>query len=178
MCNSLNKVHSYLAHPLFAPVQVGMRASGDFFRQHWPSLYQLLLLKPPEYSHIFFVICIVFKFMHNYFVHVIIDLLTLLGLLKGWTLHPANWLLTRSCLVHAGELRVVRLNYDRKNLFFLPYGMSEQLRIFSATGPNTVFLCCPVFKLNGRAGKISVLGLWGRSVWIQADICRSGASSR
>ena len=26
MCNSLNKVHSYLAHPLFAPVQVGMRA--------------------------------------------------------------------------------------------------------------------------------------------------------
>ena len=26
MCNSLNKVHSYLAHPLFAPVEVGMRA--------------------------------------------------------------------------------------------------------------------------------------------------------
>ena len=82
MCNSLNKVHSYLAHPLVAPVQVGMRASGDFFRQYSPSLHRLLLLKPPEYNHIFFVICIVFKIMHNYFVHVIIDLLTLLGLLS------------------------------------------------------------------------------------------------
>ena len=52
MCNSLNKVHSYLAHPLFAPVQVGMRA-GNFFRQYSPSLYRLLLLKPPEYSLLF-----------------------------------------------------------------------------------------------------------------------------
>ena len=73
MSNSLNKVHSYLAHPLVAPVQVGMRASGDFFHQYSPSLYRL--------STIFF-ICIVFKIMHNYFVHVIIDLLTLLGLLS------------------------------------------------------------------------------------------------
>ena len=39
--------------------------------------------------------------------------------------------------------------------------MSEQLQIFSATGPNTVFLCCPVRKFNGRAEKISALGLWG-----------------
>ena len=61
MCNSLNKVHSYLAHPLVAPVQVGMRASGDFFHQYSPSLYRLLLLKPPEYNHTFFVICILFK---------------------------------------------------------------------------------------------------------------------
>jgi len=49
--------------------------------------------------------------MHNYFVHVIIDLLTLLALLKGWTLHATNWVLTCSCHVHAGELRVV----DHKN---------------------------------------------------------------
>ena len=53
MCNNLNKVHSYLAHPSFAPVQVGMRPSGDFFRQYSPSLYRLLLLKPPEYSLLF-----------------------------------------------------------------------------------------------------------------------------
>ena len=53
MCNSLNKVHSYLAHPLFALVQVGMRPSGDFFQQYLPSLYWLLLLKPPEYSLLF-----------------------------------------------------------------------------------------------------------------------------
>ena len=44
-----------------------MRASGDFFRQYSPSLYRLLLLKPPEYNHVFFV-------------HAIIELLTLLGL--------------------------------------------------------------------------------------------------
>ena len=55
MCDSQNKVHSYLAHPLFAPVQVEMRVSGDFFHQYLPSLYQLLLLKLPEYNHIFFV---------------------------------------------------------------------------------------------------------------------------
>ena len=45
--------------------------------------------------------------MHNYFFfHVIIDLLTLLGLLKGWTLHATNLIRTRYCHVHAGELRV------------------------------------------------------------------------
>ena len=53
MCNSLNKVHSYFAHPLFAPVQVEMRASSDFFRQYSPSLYRLLLLKPSDYSLLF-----------------------------------------------------------------------------------------------------------------------------
>ena len=52
--------------------------------------------------------------MHNYFVHVIIDLVTLLGLLKGWNLHAANWLLTRSCHVHAGELRMVWINLPQK----------------------------------------------------------------
>ena len=65
-----------------------------------------------------------------------------------------------------------------KNWLYLPYRVSEQLRIFSATGPNTVFLCCPAPKLNGRAEKISALGLWGWSVWTQADICYSEASPR
>ena len=80
--------------------------------------------------------------------------------------------------MHVGELRVVRLNYDRKNLLYLSYGMSEQFRIFSVTGMNNVFLCCPVLKLNGGAEKISMLGLWGWSVRTQADICCSGASPR
>ena len=31
---------------------------------------------------------------------------------------------------------------------------TEQLQIFSATGPNTVFLCYPVCKLNGWGEKI------------------------
>jgi len=55
---------------------------------------------------------------------------------------------------------------------------TEQLQIFSATGPNTVFLCYPVCKLNGCGEKIFALGLWGWSVWTQADICRSGALPR
>ena len=80
--------------------------------------------------------------------------------------------------MHAGELHVVWLNYDRKNLLYLPHGMSEQLRLFGATGPNTVFLCYPVIKLNGRAEKISALGLWGWSVRTQANICSFGASPR
>ena len=33
MCDRQNKVHSYLAHSLFAPVQVEMRGSGDFFNE-------------------------------------------------------------------------------------------------------------------------------------------------
>ena len=67
--------------------------------------------------------------MNNYLVHVNIDLLTLLGLLKGWTLHAKNWIHTRNCHMHAGELHVG----DHKNQLFLPYRLSEQLRIFSAT---------------------------------------------
>ena len=80
MCNSLNKVHSYLAHPLFAPVQVGMRASSDFFCQYSPSLHRLLLLKPPEYNHIFFVIFIVIK---SCIIILLMLLLILLTLLEG-----------------------------------------------------------------------------------------------
>ena len=36
MFGSQNKAHSYLTHPLFAPVQVERRASGDFFHQYFP----------------------------------------------------------------------------------------------------------------------------------------------
>ena len=53
MCDSQNKVHSYLAHPLFAPVQVEMRASCNF-------LFAIFMsAAAPEYNDIFFVICIV-----------------------------------------------------------------------------------------------------------------------
>ena len=69
---------------------------------------------------------------------------------------------------------MVWLNYDCKNLLYLPYGMSEQLRIFSVTGTNAVFLCCPVLKLNGCAEKICALGLWGWSVQIQAGKVSGG----
>ena len=56
------------------------------------SLYQLLLLKLPEYNHIFFVICTVFKSC----IISLFMLICLLGLFKGWSRHAANWLLTRT----------------------------------------------------------------------------------
>ena len=67
--------------------------------------------------------------------HVIIGLVTLLGLLKGWNLHASH---SQLPCARRGAPRGMK-KFTTKIDLYLPNRMSEQLRIFSGTGPSTLF---------------------------------------
>ena len=155
--------------PLFAPVQVEMRVSGDFFHQYLPSLYQLLLLKLPEYNHIFFVkSCIIILFML-----LLICLHYLHFSRAGLCMLPIGFSLAAAmCTQGSSAWLTTKISCIFRTACQNNFKFSVQLG-------QILYFCVALFvNLTGVQKKFPRWVCGGWSVSTQADICRSGASPR